>query len=481
MSNKKEIDEMKSKSAIGDGQIEKKGQSQKSRTIVIVLVLAVCIVAALVAVLVVIPKVKYAKAKKLLASKDYEAAYDILRKLGKEDEIKENKQSRASDLVLSKEYEAAYILLGEIGREDLIYASKYSRAVDYLLTDEYEKAYVLFDQIGKKEEIVSSKNSRAAALIASGDYEAAYSLYKETGNDEAIIASKNDRAAALIASEDYEAAYALYEEIGNKDAIVSNKYDRAVALFDSGDYEAARILFEGLDYKDSVSKLNAIKVKNQIDSMTKAKVGEYVFFGSYEQDNDLANGKEDIEWLVVEKKENKILLLSKYALDSKPYNETNVGITWETCTLRAWLNSTFLNDAFNAEEQRVVADSSVQADKNYKFGTSGGKNTIDKVFLLSRSDLIQLKYFIDNGHKGMIDPYEPLSWSCYVCQGTAYCYAQGAEKNEKGNCCWWVRTPGDVQNSAVAIYYDGKVFEDGIFCYIAHDAVRPAIWVNLEP
>ncbi|MBP3696995.1 MAG: hypothetical protein J6J45_05560, partial [Clostridia bacterium] len=68
------------------------------------------------------------------------------------------------------------------------------------------------------------------------------------------------------------------------------------------------------------------------------QVGDYITFGSYEQDNDLSNGKEPIEWLVLDKQDGKVLVISKYALDAKPYNDEYVDVTWETCTLRSWLN-----------------------------------------------------------------------------------------------------------------------------------------------
>ena len=62
-------------------------------------------------------------------------------------------------------------------------------------------------------------------------------------------------------------------------------------------------------------------------------VGDIVILGSYEQDNNLSNGPEPIEWQVIGSRNGHTLLLSKYALDCKRYNESNVDITWENCTL----------------------------------------------------------------------------------------------------------------------------------------------------
>ena len=78
---------------------------------------------------------------------------------------------------------------------------------------------------------------------------------------------------------------------------------------------------------------------------------DYVIFGAYEQDNNLKNGKEPIEWLVldVDEDDDKVLLLSRYALENKLYHNTKEAVCWATCDLRAWLNSEFLNAAFSSE------------------------------------------------------------------------------------------------------------------------------------
>lgn len=90
---------------------------------------------------------------------------------------------------------------------------------------------------------------------------------------------------------------------------------------------------------------------------------ETVLFGSYEQDGDAANGKEPIEWLVLAQDGDKALLLSKYALDHQSfmpfYEPVTEPFTWESCSLRQWLNSTFLNAAFSAEEQRRLLTTTV--------------------------------------------------------------------------------------------------------------------------
>ncbi len=84
------------------------------------------------------------------------------------------------------------------------------------------------------------------------------------------------------------------------------------------------------------------------------EVGDIISFGSYEQDNDLSNGPEPVKWLVLEKKEDSILVISLYGLESRPYNAEWVNVSWNICTLRAWLNKEFLSAAFSADEQAMI-------------------------------------------------------------------------------------------------------------------------------
>ena len=91
------------------------------------------------------------------------------------------------------------------------------------------------------------------------------------------------------------------------------------------------------------------------DTQPGYRVGDMVFFGHYEQDNDLTNGKEAIEWQVVDVQDDgSYILVSRYALDEKKFNEEYVDVTWKTSTLRKWLNEDFFNTAFSTQEQTVI-------------------------------------------------------------------------------------------------------------------------------
>ena len=196
------------------------------------------------------------------------------------------------------------------------------------------------------------------------------------------------------------------------------------------------------------------------------KVGDYVNFGKYEQDNNTSNGKEDIEWLVLDVKDGKALVTSKYALDAQVYNEEYVEITWEFCTLRSWLNNHFYNVAFSSEEQSKIPTVNVVAEDSPKFGTDAGNDTLDKVFLLSEGEL---ERYLGTDERGS-------------CRATPYALAQGAYvyANRTDSNCWlWLRSPGVMQDFAAGVS-GGGLYKSGYPVDDKNLAVRPVMWITLD-
>lgn len=72
------------------------------------------------------------------------------------------------------------------------------------------------------------------------------------------------------------------------------------------------------------------------------------------------------------KENDRILVISKYALDCKPYNTSDVDVTWETCSLRQWLNSSFINNAFTVEEKAMIPSETIA---NPEYSTIPGRTT----------------------------------------------------------------------------------------------------------
>lgn len=182
---------------------------------------------------------------------------------------------------------------------------------------------------------------------------------------------------------------------------------------------------------------------------------ESVFFGKYEQ----GDGREPIEWLVLEEKEDRCLLLSLRALDLKKYHARDEAVTWETSTLRAWLNGDFLFYAFTEEQQDAIllteVDNSVG---NPIFEIDGGNNTEDLVFLLSREEME--RYFPSAGER--------------LCEPTR------ASKTGSlgGYASWWLRSPGYKASLAEYVNYNGAILDGDVDR--DYTAIRPALWVSKD-
>ena len=196
-------------------------------------------------------------------------------------------------------------------------------------------------------------------------------------------------------------------------------------------------------------------------------VGNIVTFGTYEQDNRAVNGKEDIKWIVLANEGSKSLLISRDSLDVQPYNTEDEAVTWETCTLRSWLNNTFLNEAFSTQEQKAILTTNVDNSKNQ--GSSGwsgsGNNTEDKVFLLSYAEA---KDYFDSDSERTCKP------TSYAKTRTNLVYT-----DHNGNRSWWLRSLDSSPTYASFVNYDGRL---GVITKVNFEApaVRPALWVDLD-
>lgn len=201
------------------------------------------------------------------------------------------------------------------------------------------------------------------------------------------------------------------------------------------------------------------------DGSAKVKIGDIVEFGSYEQDNNVSNGKEKITWIVLKVENGKALLISEYALDSYKYYSSLNSVTWETSHIRRWLNSDFFNSAFNDTEQNTILSTEVSADANPKHSSNQGTSTADKVFLLSAAQAE--RYFANKGSR--------------TCKATQYAKQNGVWISpSNGNASWWLRTIGDRQDCASTIESDGDIYYTGSLVHSTNPAVRPVIWVDLS-
>ena len=201
--------------------------------------------------------------------------------------------------------------------------------------------------------------------------------------------------------------------------------------------------------------------------ITDLSAGDIITFGEYEQDGDPDNGTEAIEWQVLAVEEGRALVISKYGLDTKKYHYryNNFSVTWETSSLRKWLNGEFYDNAFSEEEKGQIREESLINPDNAAYGTTGGNDTTDRIFLLSIEEAEQ--YFADDEAR--------------QCEPTTYAENNGALVSDKyaGSTWWWLRSPGDAENYAAAVYASGNVHIAGRSVNDSRVTARPAFWLDL--
>ena len=193
------------------------------------------------------------------------------------------------------------------------------------------------------------------------------------------------------------------------------------------------------------------------------KNGDTIILGHYEQDNKKENGTEPIEWIVLKVDGNQALLISTYVLDCQPYSTNKGSTTWESCTLRTWLNGNFYRAAFTSDEAALIQSTTISNGQSEqpikdKWEGSGGKNTTDKIWLLSYSEV-----------KAMLKATRVL--------GTEYANSQGARAGIfASEANWYTRSVGRQQDQACFIHDNYDPQSTGIG---SKSGIRPAMWISL--
>lgn len=209
------------------------------------------------------------------------------------------------------------------------------------------------------------------------------------------------------------------------------------------------------------------------------EIGNYIKYGHFEQDNNTENGTEAIEWKVLDVQGENVLLLSRYGLDVKTYNEEKTDITWEDCTLRKWLNGTFFQEAFTEEEQKGIPETEIDnsQEQGYKEWNDipGGNNTRDRVFLLSCREANQYLDITWENEKNIVSRAAP---TVYALAKGAWVYSDYRSANGKKAGLWWLRSPGSASSRAAYVSIDGSLGASAVTCSTA--TVRPALWLNLD-
>lgn len=203
---------------------------------------------------------------------------------------------------------------------------------------------------------------------------------------------------------------------------------------------------------------------------------------------------EPIKWRVLKQDDNNLFLLSELALDGQMYNTEIKNITWQTSTIRSWLNgydasenlygtdytnNNFIDIAFSDTEQDIIQSTLLQNNDNSKNGTEGGEDTNDKIFLLSEEETYG-DDVLDYGFESDYKAHDIARQS----KSSTYAKAMGVytecEANELGNCFWWLRTPGSYTGLFILMRCDGSIYRGGQHANSKSRGVRPAMYITLS-
>ena len=204
--------------------------------------------------------------------------------------------------------------------------------------------------------------------------------------------------------------------------------------------------------------LSGDKYRRMKKSDATFEISGYDYYYSWKDSSSYHYFKyEPIKWRVLDVNGTDAFLLADRALDDQSYNKEWVSVTWEKSTMRSWLNgygssentygtdytgSNFINSAFTSSQRNAVKTTDVVNKDNINYGTEGGNDTKDKVFLLSESEVYDTT---EAESYGFVKGYNTCDEGRRS-KSSTYAKAMGAYSDRSstysGNCWWWLRSPG---------------------------------------
>ena len=201
-----------------------------------------------------------------------------------------------------------------------------------------------------------------------------------------------------------------------------------------------------------------VSLPHELDNSEASKlIGTLMHFGDY-------------YWRVLDVQNNKALLISDRTIEKQMYHEKYEAVTWASCSLRQYLNGEFYN-TFDKSEQAQIAETLLPNSNNPWFRTSGGQDTIDKIFLLSIEEAV--KYLGDSKQLRSKNPNTPYYIDDHFNSARQAMYLVDSVPQ------WWLRTPGNTSSFASSITANGRISVSGIFVTSCNEAIRPAMWINM--
>ena len=247
------------------------------------------------------------------------------------------------------------------------------------------------------------------------------------------------------------------------------RYAEAVRLAEAGDTSGAYAIFVGLGgYADAAQRGADLVGKDPAVPYRRAAKGDVINFGSFEQDGNEANGPEPIQWIVLDKIDGQLLLLSADVLAARQYHHVPFEeVTWENSDLRAWMNGDFYDGAFTTVERGLIETvHNENADQSIT-GASGGAATDDRVFALSETESVI--YLNTPAARSDIG----------AAPASVHAAAGPLSVSEDGTADWWLRSPGTYGFATQFVDASGTPSLSGANVDLQY-GVRPALWINVE-
>ena len=215
----------------------------------------------------------------------------------------------------------------------------------------------------------------------------------------------------------------------------------------------------------------------QPPTATSVSVGDIIQFGGY-------------QWRVLEVQGGRALIITEHVIAERQYHHADVPVTWETSDIRRWLNNDFINRFSESDRARIIQTTVINND-NLWFGTHGGNDTVDRIFLLSIDEV--LRYF---GDSGLVARGVAMSMDERDSAGDSFWWGGISDRYNNARIArnldgspsreWWLRSPGSRPGVAAVVFSgcgDSRLcgaLNLGGYVPWRQDGVRPALWLNLE-
>lgn len=200
--------------------------------------------------------------------------------------------------------------------------------------------------------------------------------------------------------------------------------------------------------------------------------GDYTWFGGH-------------IWRVLEVAGYRALIITESIIMSRGFHTASGAVTWETSEIRHFLNGEFLN-SFSPIDQELIAETFVTNTGSPWFGTNGGQDTIDKIFLLSIDEVV--RFFGDSGlmTKGINENERGWGLMSYGIHGWGIHdqFSESRIARDLGgvDAWWWLRSPGSMPDHAAIVMGDnGSLNMYGNQAFVLEErgsGIRPAMWLD---